>query len=194
MVRAPRSLSSLVVMILVAGCASSPATDGASVDLGPLDPRCQSLCQSSDASCASDVADCEPRCQIRVAGMSDACATCLLDQADKGTCASGAPCCPSPHFPAKVLDCAKSCAGSDGKNPSPHPVCTHLCASSDPSCDADAKACLDGCEARIKGATGLCALCLLDGASGGSCASDAPCCPHPEYPTSAASCASICGG
>ena len=38
----------------------------------------------------------------------------------------------------------------------------------------------------------VCALCLLDGADGGTCGSGGPCCPNPSFPSSVSACASLC--
>jgi hypothetical protein len=69
-----------------------------------------------------------------------------------------------------------------------------LCSSSEPACETDAAACLAECQARIQGVSGLCALCLLDGAHGGPCSSGSTCCPDPVFPTEVATCAALCNG
>jgi hypothetical protein len=51
---------------------------------------------------------------------------------------------------------------------------------------------MDQCEARVSGVSGLCALCLLDRANGGSCGSGQICCPHPEFPASTSDCTDVC--
>lgn len=195
----------IVTLVLASACGSENGTGsgggantsnvgaGGSNNLGPLDPRCSALCSSNDSSCTAAISDCEPRCQIRVAGMTPLCATCLLDKSDGGTCGSGGPCCPHPSFPNSVVECASSCKGSNGINPASHPVCAHLCASSDSACSMESAACLQQCEARIQGVSGLCALCLLDGANGGTCGSDGPCCPHADFPTAVTACSTVCG-
>jgi hypothetical protein len=175
------------VLVLVAACG------GSSTGLGAIDARCKTLCASSDASCATEVTSCEDECQLRVAGMTAACTTCLLDRANAGTCSVGQTCCPNAEFPNTVLACASSCTGSPGVNPSgDHPICTDICASSEPSCSTAVTSCLQQCDARVRGTTGLCALCLLQDANGGTCASGQTCCPSPEFPTSATSCSSVC--
>src|SRR5438105_2266581 len=138
------------VLVVVVACG------GSSTSLGPPDPRCESLCASTTASCSMAVTDCQQECQLRVANMTPTCTTCLLDQANGGTCSSGMTCCPSPEFPNSVLDCQSSCSGSVGVNPSgDHPICTKICASSDASCSAQASSCLEQCDARVRGVTGL---------------------------------------
>jgi hypothetical protein len=163
--------------------------------LGTLDARCEALCADSEPACDADVAACEPVCQVRVAGMAPLCATCLIEGANNGACGGGGPCCPDPDFPNSVLDCASSCGDSAGVNPSgDHPICTALCADDDPACSADSTQCFQQCQARIQGVSGLCALCLLEGASNGSCSPGQPCCPDPDFPTPVSACAAACGG
>ena len=65
--------------------------------LGELDPRCQSLCSSEEPECTDGVDSCELECQVRVVGMSSICATCLLDNANGGSCGLGGLCCPNPN-------------------------------------------------------------------------------------------------
>jgi hypothetical protein len=176
-------------LVLVAVMACS----GGSTSLGQLDPRCETLCASNVGSCSTAVTDCQQECQLRVANMTPTCTTCLLDRANGGTCSQGAVCCPSPDFPNSALACESSCVGSVGVNPSgDHPICTEICASSDATCSSQAASCLELCDTRVRGVTGLCALCLLDGANGGTCASGQTCCPSPQFPTSATSCAPVC--
>lgn len=165
---------------------------GSSGDLGDPDPRCTALCASTDATCSADTAKCEPICQVRVAGMMPLCATCLIDHAAT-LCGGGMTCCPRPDYPNSVLDCASSCTDSVGVNPSgDHPICTAICTSSEPSCSADVTSCLAQCDARVSGVSGKCALCLLENANGGTCNSGSVCCPHPSFPTSTNTCASVC--
>ena len=76
--------------------------------------------------------------------------------------------------------------------PDDHPICTDLCFSSDTECSSAVAQCLDECHARIQGVSGLCALCLLDGAYGGVCGGGGACCPDPEFPASANACATVC--
>jgi hypothetical protein len=182
-------MKAVLVMVLVAACGG----DSSSTSLGEIDARCKSLCASSEASCSMDVTTCEQDCQLRVQNMAPLCATCLLESSNAGTCSQGQVCCPSPEFPNSVLDCGSACAGSVGVNPTPHhPICSDLCASTDAACSADAQSCLDQCDARVAGVSGLCALCLLEGANGGVCASGQTCCPSPHFPTSVADCSSVC--
>jgi hypothetical protein len=183
-------LTTLFVAVLLTSCSNGGGADNG---LGQLDPRCQSLCMSSDTACSADVTACQPLCQLRVAGMSSSCATCLLDGSNGGTCSSSSLCCPRPNFPSTALHCASSCAGSAGVNPSgTHPICNNICSNSDGSCSAQVDQCIQQCQARIQGVSGLCALCLLDGANGGTCSTGMLCCPHPEFPTSVTACASVC--
>lgn len=177
----------VVVMMIGSGCGG-----GEAMSLGPIDARCTALCMSSEPTCTTDVTDCEQLCQLRVADVASLCTTCLLDHSNAGTCGSGQVCCPDPNFPNGVLDCTTECTGSVGVNPSAHPICTDVCASNEPSCSAAVTTCLDQCEARVHGVTGLCALCLLDGANGGTCGSGQICCPHPEFPAQTAACAAVC--
>lgn len=179
----------IVMSFALAGAACGASGGG---DLGPPDSRCQSLCASADATCAADVSACQDQCQLRVTDIAPLCTTCLLDGASGGTCNSGAPCCPRAYFPDGVSDCSDACAGSTGVNPTDHPICDEICASSDASCSAEVTSCLDQCEARIAGVSGVCALCLLDGASGGDCASGTRCCPHPYFPTPVSACSAFC--
>jgi len=181
----------MVVLVLVAACGGSGGDDGMS--LGAIDARCKTLCASNEPACGSDVTACEQECQVRVQDMAPLCGTCLLEHSNGGVCSSGQLCCPSPEFPNSVMDCGSSCTGSVGVNPAPHPICTSLCSSTDASCSAQAQSCLDSCEARIAGVSGLCALCLLEGANGGVCDSNQTCCPAANFPTSVESCASDCG-
>jgi hypothetical protein len=142
--------------------------------------------------------------------MSPLCATCLLEGSQSGECESTssgapAPCCPDPHFPNSVLDCASVCEGSVGASPSgDHPICVDICSDDDPACSEASAQCFQDCRARIQGTTGLCALCLLDGAQSGECegttvagsSSSGPepaCCPEAYFPTSVTDCASVCG-
>ncbi len=178
----------LVVTLLGVGCGGGGGDDG----LGTLDARCMALCMSSEPTCTTEVTDCQTQCQLRVADVASACTTCLLDHANAGTCASGMVCCPNAEFPNGVEDCKTECAGSAGVNPAQHPLCTDLCASDEPTCTSQASMCVDTCEARIHGVTGLCALCLLDGANGGNCASGQICCPDPHFPTATSDCADVC--
>jgi hypothetical protein len=184
------------VSFAAAGCGSGGGGGGGgngAGDLGPLDSRCTALCASSDNACTSNVAQCQPVCQVRVAGMSSLCATCLLQGSNSGACGGNGPCCPNPEFPQTVVDCASSCVGSAGVNPSgDHPICTDICSSGDATCTAQVTQCLQQCDARVHGVSGLCALCLLEGANGGACPGGAHCCPSPEFadPTP---CASVCG-
>lgn len=132
---------------------------------------------------------------MRSAQLSAPCSTCLLEGATIGPCSPGEPCCPDPDFARSVLECASSCADSTGVNPAgDHPICVDLCATDEAECSTDAEQCFDACNARIQGVSGLCALCLLEGASSGGCNGDGPCCPDPDYPASAEACASVCGG
>jgi hypothetical protein len=180
----------LVVFVACGGGSGDPGGG-----LGPTDPRCESLCASNDMSCANDVAECKPVCQVRVAGFSAPCSTCLLDGAHGGACSPGVPCCPDPQFRNTVIDCAGMCAGSKGINPGGnHPICTALCSSDDMACAADVASCMQTCQARIQGVSGLCAICLLEGANGGSCSGGASCCPHPQFPRPATACAALCSG
>jgi hypothetical protein len=213
--RHARALAILVLLIGHAACGSDPSggggnggnggdgtgasgsggNGGGGVGLGQLDPRCESLCDDSDAACSADVVECQQECQVRVAGMSGLCATCLLEGSDGGTCGSGGTCCPNPSFPSSVLDCASSCSGSMGVNPSgDHPICIAICNSDDAACDADVTQCFQECRARIQGVSGICALCLLEDADGGVCGSGDLCCPDPNFPTSVEACAGACGG
>ena len=192
-----RFLGPLAVFVLSLGAACSNGGNGGdgggNQELGQLDPRCESLCMSSDTACSPDVTSCQPLCQVRVAGMSSLCATCLLDRSNGGTCSSGTLCCPHPQFPNKALDCASSCTGSKGVNPSGnHPICTKICSNNDASCSTQVSQCIQQCQASIQGVSGLCALCLLDGANGGTCSSGMVCCPHPSFPTSVTDCSSVC--
>ncbi|HEY3354580.1 MAG TPA: hypothetical protein VGQ83_15115 [Polyangia bacterium] len=184
----------VVVALLVLGspgCGDGSGGGG----LGALDPRCDALCAESDPACASAVTECQSVCQVRVAGLASLCATCLLEGANGGTCGGGGPCCPAPEFPASVRACADACAGSAGVNPAgDHPLCEALCADDDAACSADSAACFDECRVRIQGVSGLCALCLLEGAQNGACNAGAPCCPSPDFPTTVADCADVCGG
>jgi len=169
--------------------------EGDDDDLGQLDPRCEALCSDDDATCTADVTECEQVCQARIAGVSASCATCLLDNSNGGTCAGGETCCPDPEFPSSALDCAALCEGSVGVNPSgTHPLCDALCSDEDPSCADEVTLCLQECQARIQGVTGLCATCLLEDANGGTCAGGTTCCPDPEFPTSVTDCAALCNG
>lgn len=177
-----------VVAILV-GCGGGGSSGG---PFDSIDARCTALCMSSEPTCAADVTDCEQLCQLRVADVQSLCTTCLLDHANGGTCSSGAVCCPRAHFPNGVEDCKTECTGSTGVNPTEHPVCADICASSEPSCTAQAQSCLDQCEARVHGVSGLCALCLLEGANGGTCASGSICCPSPHFPNGTADCTDAC--
>jgi hypothetical protein len=178
-----------VLVVLVAACGAS-----GSGQLGDIDARCKTLCASTVASCSTEVTNCEDECQLRVANLAPLCSTCLLENADGGTCSSGMTCCPDAHFPSTPIDCANSCTGSTGVNPSgDHPICSAICSSADPTCSAGVMTCLSECDARVKGVSGLCALCLLDGAYGGVCSSGQQCCPsHPEFPTSVTACDSVC--
>ena len=179
----------VVVSFLIACGGGSAGPDG----LGETDARCTALCASDDATCSMATAECEPECQVRVAGMKPLCATCLLEHA--GTLCGGdaAACCPSPDYPNSVTDCADSCADSLGVNPSgDHPICTDICSSGEASCSAEVMSCLAQCDARVHGVSGLCALCLLENANGGSCGSGMVCCPHANFPTSTETCASVC--
>ena len=178
----------LVAMVLLVGCGGSDTSSS----LGEIDARCKALCASSEPTCGSDVTTCEQECQIRVQNMAPLCGTCLLEHSNGGTCAAGEVCCPSPDFPNSVMDCGSSCSGSVGVNPSPHPICNDICASHEPTCSAQVQSCLDACDARVAGVSGLCALCLLEGANGGTCASGEVCCPSPHFPTSVETCASVC--
>jgi hypothetical protein len=184
-----------LVLVLVAACGGSSGDDGMS--LGTIDARCKTLCASNEPTCGSDVTTCEQECQVRVQDMKPLCGTCLLENANGGECTTGQICCPRPEFPNSALDCGSACAGSVGVNPSPHPICNQICANSDASCGSAVQSCLDTCDARVAGVSGLCALCLLEGANGGVCAGGGgggqPCCPSPEFPTSVNACASVCG-
>jgi hypothetical protein len=178
------------MFVLVLGaCGSSGGGD----TLGTLDPRCSALCASSDATCSGEVTDCQNLCQVRVAGMASTCATCLLDGSNGGSCAAGQTCCPDPHF-AAVMGCADPCKDSQGVNPSgTHPICADLCATTEASCSTQAASCVSECQARIAGVSGLCALCLLQGASGGNCSSGMVCCPNPSFPMAVSACSAFCG-
>ena len=179
-----------VVLVLLVACGGGDSSS----QLGDIDARCKALCASTEATCSTEVTTCEQECQLRVADISPVCTTCLLENSHGGTCSVGMICCPDPQFPQGPVDCASSCADSVGVNPSgDHPICTAICASSEPTCDADVASCLAQCDARVQGVSGLCALCLLDGANGGVCAGGDTCCPsHPTFPTSVASCDSVC--
>ena len=173
------------------------ACDGGSSGTGPdpfatIDARCKALCMSDEPTCSTDVTTCEQECQLRVAGMQSLCATCLLENSDGGDCASGEICCPDAHFPNGALDCKDACATSTGVNPAHNPLCSDLCSSDEPTCTDEATACLDQCEARIAGVSGLCALCLLDDANGGTCSSGSVCCPSPHFGTTVEACADVC--
>ncbi len=169
--------------------------DGDGNGLGELDPRCGALCDEEDAACSDEVTECEQLCQVRIAGVASPCATCLMENAHLGDCGGGGPCCPDPDFETSVLDCAALCADSEGLNPTgDHPVCVSLCSSEDPACASDAGQCLDECQARIDGVSGLCATCLLEGASGGDCGGGGPCCPDIQFWNSPVDCAALCSG
>lgn len=187
----------LLVALVAAACGGGGQGGGGDDDgeLGPLDPRCRSLCADSDSACTAEVAECEPVCQVRVAGVSPLCATCLLEGAHNGACGDGVPCCPDPSFPNSVLECKTACAGSMGVNPAgDHPICADLCSTNDAACNTQARQCLQECEARVQGVSGLCALCLLEGSNGGACSPGAPCCPDPSFPNTVSACASVCSG
>lgn len=181
----------VMVLVLVAACGGS---SGDGMSLGAIDARCKTLCASNEPTCGSDVTRCEQECQLRVQNMAPQCGTCLLENSNGGTCSNGQVCCPRADFPNSALDCGSACAGSVGVNPSPHPICNDICGSSEPSCGSDVQSCLDACDQRVAGVSGLCALCLLEGANGGTCASGQICCPSPHFPTSVNACASVCGG
>jgi hypothetical protein len=198
-VRMRVTLPALLLATLL-GCGGDDDGDGGDPGdgIGDIDPRCASLCEEEDQSCAADVSLCEDVCQSRVAGVSSLCATCLLEGSDSGECSSGGPCCPDPDFES-VLDCASSCEGESGVNPSgDHPVCVALCSHDDPVCEADASQCLAECKARIEGVSGLCATCLLEDSHSGACdggsGDEDPCCPDPDFPTTTEDCAAVCGG
>jgi len=179
----------MAILVLVAACGGGGSSDS----LGEIDARCKNLCASSEGSCSMDVTTCEQDCQLRVQNMAPLCATCLLENDSGGTCSSGMICCPSPEFPNSVLDCGSSCAGSVGVNPTPdHPICTDICSSAHVECASDVQTCLQQCDARVAGVSGLCALCLLEGANGGTCVSGQTCCPSPHFPTTVEACASVC--
>ena len=177
-----------LVIAVLAACGGSNPSDS----IGDIDARCTALCTSSEPTCSADVTTCEQECQLRVQNVQPFCATCLLEDSNGGECSVNQICCPSPEFPNSVLDCGSACADSAGVNPSNHPICADICASDDAACSTDAKACLDECNARVAGVSGLCALCLLDGANGGVCAGGQTCCPNPQFPRSVNDCASVC--
>ena len=181
----------MALMVALAACGGGSGGDD-DMSLGTIDARCTALCKSSEPTCTDDVTDCQQLCQVRVADMGSLCATCLLDHANGGVCGGGQVCCPDPEFPNGVQDCETECTGSTGVNPAQHPICVDLCASDEPSCSGQVSACMDQCEARVQGVSGLCALCLLDGANGGTCASGQVCCPSPHFPTSTADCTDVC--
>ena len=183
---------SVAALTVVGGCGGD---DGDGTDLGELDARCEALCDDDDEVCTEDVAVCELLCQVRVANVEPLCATCLLENSNAGICLGGEVCCPDPSFPSSVIDCAAVCESSAGVNPGDdHPMCADLCGDDDPACAEDASQCLDACTARVRGVSGLCANCLLDGTHNGVCVPGSPCCPDPEFPTSATDCAAVCGG
>lgn len=186
--------SASVAILLIGAAACGTRDDDGLAGLGTLDPRCESLCADTDPACTAEVAECEPLCQVRVAGMTSLCATCLLEGADSGDCGGGGPCCPDPSFMNDVLTCENSCADSAGVNPAgDHPICTSICSDTDPACSTEVTACFQLCGARIEGVSGLCALCLLDGADPGDCGGGGPCCPDPSFPSSVPACAAVCG-
>jgi hypothetical protein len=189
MIRGP-----ILVGLLVAGLTACGGDDDDGGGLGALDPRCEALCADGQAACSGDVAACQTQCQVRVAGLASLCASCLLQDMDTGACLPGALCCPDPAFPRSVLDCADVCADSAGVNPSgDHPICVEACSSSDPdACTVEITQCLSDCRSYVAGVSGLCALCLLEGADGGACASE-PCCPDLELPAAVNDCAAFCG-
>ena len=182
-----KTMCAWVVVVLV-GCGGG----GGTMPFDTIDARCTALCKSSEPTFSDEVTTCEQECQLRVADVMSLCTTCLLDHANAGTCAQGQICCPNAEFPNGVQDCKTECTGSVGVNPAPSPLCTDLCASTEPTCTAQAQSCLDQCEARVNGVSGLCALCLLDGANGGTCTSGQICCPSPHFPAQTADCTAVC--
>jgi hypothetical protein len=88
----PSSAWALVLMALVLGCGDEPrsnsrgnAGSGATVVPGTDDgphPRCAALCSQSDGLCVGAEQSCLEDCEGHTAGVSEACATCLLQQAE----------------------------------------------------------------------------------------------------------------
>src|SRR6266849_5256003 len=116
MLKLTRTLALLALTLAITVCGSSGDTAGA--DLGPADPRCDSLCADSDTMCTADIATCKSVCQVRVANLSSPCSACLLEGSNGGSCGGGGTCCPHASFPKGVLDCTAACTGSQGVNPS----------------------------------------------------------------------------
>ncbi len=183
----------VVCFVLIAAACAACSDSDSSNDLGPNDARCVALCKDTDAACAADVRECEAVCQVRVKEMQPLCATCLIENANAGICGGGSTCCPDAAFPNSPIDCATECSGSIGVNPVNHPVCVELCATANDACSPQAAECMQACQARVTGVSGLCALCLLEGARNGACNVGSLCCPDPSFPATTSMCAAVCG-
>ena len=122
MLKLTRIFAWLALTLTVTVCGSSGESAG--TDLGPADPRCDSLCADSDMMCTADIATCKSVCKVRVANLSSLCSTCLLEGSNGGSCGGGGTCCPHASFPKGVLDCPAACtvatrSGSAAQNASP---------------------------------------------------------------------------
>lgn len=198
----------LIAALTLAACTAEqdlgmrPDAQTQEAGLPPSDARCEALCADSttDAKCDPGVLRCELECNARVEGLSMLCSACLVERArrERRVCLRGEACCSGGvEFPNGVLDCAASCADDVGASVrAPDPRCEAICGVIDADeCGAARSACSSTCQARIDGTTGLCATCLLDGASvaGSVCLSGGPCCSmNLEFRTRVEECAAIC--
>src|SRR5437764_7200272 len=87
-----------------------------------------------------------------------------------------------------AMICAACGASGGGDLGPPDPRCQALCANADATCAADVTSCQEQCQVRVTEVAPLCTTCLLDGASGGTCNSGAPCCPRADFPNRVADC------
>lgn len=192
-----RFLPLVVLLGLTLGC------DGGDGAEAPMDPRCSTLCvdPEDDPMCDPGVARCELECNARVEGLSALCSACLLEGGGHSPiiCLADPCCSPGAVFPNGVADCEASCAEDTGamvREPE-DPRCTARCDFEDPlgECGTERAECLVDCQARITGTEGLCATCLLEGASLSFpvCLPGNPCCPSGlEFRTSVEECAAVC--
>lgn len=89
-----------------------------------------------------------------------------------------------------------SCGGGGGDDMLGEldPRCEALCSHDDDACADDVTQCQQLCQVRIAGVESLCASCLLEDAHLDACGNGGPCCPDPEFETSALDCATSCAG
>lgn len=168
----------MITLMIVVACFATACDDGRSdleTDGGPvlestLDARCRAFCDGSEAATpctGEDRVHCLTQCRRSLAGLTDPCAVCLVDEGfalqpddDFGTrCVGGT------TARITAAECASLCqVDHPGAADAVALRCARHCEIAEvPECDANAqRMCLDECVAETGGLPFGCAACLID--------------------------------